>query len=407
MLALSVGVQIWLSSRQINHVKSHRNAVPDAFKDQIPLDAHQKAADYTLARTRFGFLDLFIGTLVLLGWTFAGGFEALDQSIREFGWNPVWTGVAVLMAASLISSLMDMPTDLWRTFRIEQKFGFNRNTPGLYLRDQLMQTALLFALGVPLMWVALTLMSAAGEYWWVWLWLFWSGFMLLMMWAFPTFIAPLFNTFTPLADEDLKQRIEALMDRCGFISKGIFVMDGSRRSAHGNAYFTGIGNNKRIVFYDTLLEGLNSDEIEAVLAHELGHFRRNHVRKRLITSLVLSLIGLGVLGLLVESPWFYSGLGVDTPSNYAALFLFMLAMPVFTLVLQPISSRLSRKHEFEADDYAAEQSDAGKLIQALVKMYKENASTLTPDPLYSAFHDSHPPAPVRVARLSGKLAPTD
>lgn len=406
-LGLSVLIQAGLSLRHIAHVRKHRAQVPEAFAARIPLDAHQKAADYTVTRARFGLVSLVWSSVLLLVWTLGGGFAWLDATMRVqlSAWGPVGIGVSVLIAATVIGSLLDLPLDAWKTFRIEQVFGFNRSTPGLFLRDLGMQLLLTIALGVPLAWAALSLMIDAGTYWWAWVWLLWSGFMLLMMWAFPTLIAPLFNKFKPLDDGTLRQRIEALLTRCGFRSDGIFVMDGSRRSAHGNAYFTGIGNNKRIVFFDTLLDGLDADEVEAVLAHELGHFRRKHVRKHLITSLILSGVGLYVLSLLARWPAFHQGLGVEQGSAHAVLFLFLLVAPLFTMVLHPIASAISRKHEFEADDYAAQNSRADKLISALVKLYRENASTLTPDPWYSAFHDSHPPAPVRIARLSAKLAP--
>ncbi|MCP5231077.1 MAG: M48 family metallopeptidase [Zoogloeaceae bacterium] len=407
-LGVSLLLQIGLSLRHIRHVRAHRAAVPEAFAERIPLDAHRKAADYTVTRTRFGLINLAWSTVLLLGWTLGGGFAWLDSvlSASLADWSPVAIGVAVLLAATVIGSLLDLPFDAWKTFRIEQAFGFNRSTPALFLRDLGMQLLLTLLLGAPLAWAALSLMIGAGEYWWAWVWLLWSGFVLLMLWAFPTVIAPLFNKFTPLADGALRERIENLLTRCGFRSDGIFVMDGSRRSAHGNAYFTGIGNNKRIVFFDTLLDGLDGDEVEAVLAHELGHFRRQHVRKHLLASLILSGVGLYVLSLLAEWPAFHQGLGVETGSAHAVLFLFLLVAPLFTVVLHPIASMITRKHEFEADDYAAEHSRADKLISALVKLYRENASTLTPDPWYSAFHDSHPPAPVRIARLSAKLAPS-
>jgi STE24 endopeptidase len=296
-----------------------------------------------------------------------------------------------------------LPFSLYHTFVIEERFGFNKTTPVTFIGDLAKQGLLMLLLGVPLTWAALWLMQGSGELWWLYLWLLWAGFSLLMFWAYPAVIAPLFNKFTPLDNEQLQQRIQALLDRCGFKSKGIFVMDGSRRSGHGNAYFTGMGRNKRIVFFDTLLETLEADEIEAVLAHELGHFKRRHVQKRIVIMMLMSLGGLALLGWLIQQTWFYQGLGVTQPSNHLALLLFLMVTPVFTLFLQPLASWFSRRHEFEADDYAASQSSAGYLIRALVKLYKENANTLTPDPLYSAFYDSHPPAPVRVAHLSTRM----
>ncbi len=401
-LAASLGVKLWLAQRQIRAVSRNRDKVPDAFADSIPLDAHRKAADYTLANTRLGRLELLWGTLLLLGWTLGGGLQWLSDLWQNVGWAPIPTGVALMVSAFIIMALLDLPFSLYHTFVLEERFGFNKTTFGTWLGDLFKQTLLMLVLGVPLAWAALWLMQESGALWWLWLWLLWSGFSLLMLWAYPAVIAPLFNKFTLLDDDKLQQRIQALLDRCGFKSKGIYVMDGSRRSGHGNAYFTGMGQNKRIVFFDTLLETLDADEIEAVLAHELGHFKRKHVQKRIITMMLMSLAGLALLGWLAQQPWFYQGLGVQTQSDALALLLFMMVSPVFTIFLQPLSSWVSRKHEFEADDYAAQQASARDLVQALVKMYKENASTLTPDPLYSAFYDSHPPAPVRVAHLSGK-----
>ncbi len=402
-LLASLGLQLWLDWRQIRHVRQHRDAVPEPFREQIPLSAHQKAADYTVARTRLGMLELLWGSLLILGWTLGGGLQWLDELWRSLHWSPLTTGTAVILTVLIISSLLDLPFALYRTFVIEQRFGFNRMTPALFVSDLLKQFLLTLLLGVPLVALVLWLMQTAGPQWWLYVWAVWMGFSLLMMWAWPAFIAPLFNKFVPLDDAALRQRIERLLERCGFTSNGVFVMDGSRRSSHGNAYFSGLGTNKRIVFFDTLLKSLDADEVEAVLAHELGHFKRRHIQKRIASMALFSLLGLGLLAWLMRLPEFYTGLGVSTPSTYMALLLFMLVAPVFSIFLQPLFAWLSRKHEFEADDYAARQSDAGKLVQALVKLYEENASTLTPDPLYSAFHDSHPPAPVRIAHLSRKL----
>lgn len=401
-LAVSLVIKLWLAQRQVRAVSSNRDTVPGAFADNIPLDDHQKAADYTLANTRLGRLELLWGTLLLLGWTLGGGLQWISELWQGFGWNAVPTGVALMVSAFVIMAVLDLPFSLYHTFVLEERFGFNKTTVGIWLGDMLKQTLLMLILGVPLAWAALWLMQESGSLWWLWLWLLWTGFSLLMLWAYPAVIAPLFNKFTLLDDDKLQQRIQSLLDRCGFKSKGIYVMDGSRRSGHGNAYFTGMGQNKRIVFFDTLLETLEADEIEAVLAHELGHFKRKHVQKRIATMMLMSLAGLALLGWLIQQPWFYQGLGVQTQSNALALMLFMMVSPVFTIFMQPLSSWFSRKHEFEADDYAAQQASASDLIHALVKMYKENASTLTPDPLYSAFYDSHPPAPVRVAHLAGK-----
>ncbi len=403
-LGASVALKLWLAQRQIHSVSKHRAQVPDAFADKIQLDAHQKAADYTLTNTRQGRLELVYSSLLLLGWTLGGGLQWLDSLWQQTGWGSIPAGVALMVSAFIIMALLDLPFSLYHTFVTEERFGFNKTTPGTFVSDMLKQTLLMLVLGVPLAWAALWLMQESGGLWWLYLWFLWAGFSLLMFWAYPAIIAPLFNKFTLLDNEQLQQRIQTLLDRCGFKSKGIYVMDGSRRSGHGNAYFTGMGQNKRIVFFDTLLDTLEPDEIEAVLAHELGHFKRKHVQKRIVTMMLTSLAGLALLGWLIEQSWFYQGLGVTHESYALALLLFLMVSPVFTLFLQPLSSWFSRKHEFEADDYAARQSSAADLIRALVKMYKENASTLTPDPLYSAFYDSHPPAPVRVAHLSTKIS---
>ncbi len=400
MLALSTALQLWLEQRQLRHVSAHRAQVPEAFSAQITLNEHQKAADYTAAKVGLARIELLYAAVILLGLTLGGGIELLDQLWRGVELSPLWRGVAFLLSLTLFTSLLDLPFALYRTFRIEQRFGFNRTTLGLYFSDQLKQMVLMLLIGAPMAALVLWLMEGAGANWWLYVWAVWSGFTLLMMWAYPAVIAPLFNKFVPLADEELRQRIDQLLQRCGFKSNGIFVMDGSRRSSHGNAYFSGLGGNKRIVFFDTLLQSLNHDEIEAVLAHELGHFRRNHIKKRIVLMMVMSLIGLALLGWLMQQPWFFSALGVSTPSVHAALALFLMVLPVFTFFLQPLMAMSMRKHEFEADDFAAEHAEASDLISALVKLYQENASTLTPDRLYSAFHDSHPPAPVRIAHLS-------
>ncbi len=401
-LGASLTLKLWLAQRQLRNVAVNRARVPEAFAESIQLEAHQRAADYTIANTRHGRLELVYSSLLLVGWTLGGGLQWLDSSWQQFSWGIIPTGVAVLISAFAIMALLELPFSAYHTFVIEGRFGFNKTTVATFFADLGKQTLLMLILGVPLAWAALWLMKESGELWWLYLWLLWSGFSLLMLWAYPALIAPLFNKFTLLDDAKLQQRIQSLLDRCGFKSKGVYVMDGSRRSGHGNAYFTGMGQNKRIVFFDTLLQTLEADEIEAVLAHELGHFKRKHVQKRIVTMMLLSLTGLAVLGWLIEQNWFYQGLGVQQASNHSALLLFLMVSPVFTIFLQPLFSWFSRRHEFEADDYAASQASAADLIRALVKMYKENASTLTPDPLYSAFYDSHPPAPVRVAHLSTK-----
>ncbi len=403
-LILSLVIQFWLDRRQLSHVLRHRDAVPEAFKQRIPLAAHQKAADYTVARTRVGITELVAGSILLLLWTLGGGLQLVDSFWRELSWSPLITGVVVIFTVLIISTLLELPIAIYRTFVIEQRFGFNRTTASVFISDQFKHLLVLLILGVPLITLVLWLMQDANPLWWLYVWAVWMGFSLLMLWAWPAFIAPLFNKFVPLEDLDLKQRIEDLLSRCGFQSNGVFVMDGSKRSSHGNAYFSGLGTNKRIVFFDTLLKSLDPEEVEAVLAHELGHFKRRHIQKRIISMAILSLAGLAILAWLINLPEFYTGLGVHDPSTYMALMLFIMVSPVFSLYLQPLLAHFSRKHEFEADDYAAQQSNAAVLIQALVKLYEENASTLTPDPIYSAFHDSHPPAPVRVAHLSSKLA---
>jgi len=402
-LAASLLVQFWLASRHQAHVRSHRGKVPDAFADRITLDDHHKAADYTITKTRLGMVELFYGSLLLLGWTLGGGLEWLDSAWRTTGYGSLVVGVCFMVSAMIIMALLDLPFSLYHTFVVEERFGFNRATPAIFFTDMLKQGALMIAIGAPLVALALWIMESSGGLWWLYVWSVWMAFTLVMFWAYPAIIAPLFNKFKPLENDPLKERIQVLLDKCGFKSQGIFVMDGSRRSGHGNAYFTGFGRNKRIVFFDTLLESLKPEEIEAVLAHELGHFRLKHVQKRLISMATLSLGGLAILGWLADQHWFYLGLGVSRASPYMALMLFMLAAPVFTFFLSPLLARLSRKHEFEADAYAVSQSSGSDLIRALVKMYKENASTLTPDALYSAFHDSHPPAPLRIARISGNM----
>ncbi len=400
MALLTLGVQLWLALRQKNCVAHHRETVPPPFDSKISLEAHHKAADYTTTNINLEMIDLIVATLLLFVWTIGGGLNLLDNAWQTLELSPLTTGVAVLVSAFVIGSLFDLPISAYKTFVIEERFGFNKITPKLFVTDTLKTTAITLVFGIPLAWIVLWLMQQSGSLWWLYVWLVWMAFIFFMMWAYPAFISPIFNKFQPLEDQALRERIETLMEKSGFSSNGIFVMDGSRRSGHGNAYFTGLGTNKRIVFYDTLIESLSPEEIEAVLAHELGHFKHGHIKKRLISMAAMSLAALALLGWLINQPWFFHGLGVETPSTHTALMLFMLVMPVFTFFIGPIMSRMSRKHEFEADDFAAEHANAEDLIQALVKMYEENAATLTPDHLYSAFHDSHPPAPVRIAHLS-------
>ncbi len=403
MLTLSLAISLWLEQRQLRHVQANRHAVPEAFTGQISLEAHEKAADYTVTKVRLSRFELLYSTLILLGLTLGGGLNLLDQLWSGLELGSLWGGVAFLLSLTLLTTLLDLPFSIYRTFRVEQRFGFNKSTPGLFIADMLKGLLLMLLIGTPMAALVLWLMDSAGAQWWLYVWGVWSGFTLLMMWAYPAVIAPLFNKFTPLEDEALRERIDNLLARCGFTSNGVFVMDGSRRSSHGNAYFSGLGNNKRIVFFDTLLKSLSADEIEAVLAHELGHFRRNHIKKRIVLMMGMSLAGLALLGWLMQQTWFYSALGVATPSVHTALALFLMVLPVFTFFLQPLMAMSMRKHEFEADDFAAAHADANELIRALVKLYQENASTLTPDHLYSAFHDSHPPAPVRIAHLSSTM----
>jgi len=401
-LLLSLVIKWWLAQRHIAHIQANRDAVPAAFDEKISLEEHQRAADYTTTKVRFGRWPMLYDALLLLIWTFGGGLQWLDQSWRGAGLEPVYTGIAVILSLMLLASLLDMPFSIYSTFVIEERFGFNRTTAKTFVIDLFKGAALALVIGTPLIWVILWLMEKAGEYWWLYTWGVWTGFSLFIAWAYPTWIAPIFNKFTPLEEGETLTRINRLLQRCGFNSDGIFVIDGSRRSSHGNAYFSGFGKNKRIVFFDTLLESLDNDELEAVLAHELGHFKRKHIVKGMLITIATTLVGLWVLAWLMKNDWFYQALGVSTPSTYMALILFGLILPVFTFLLSPLMSMFSRKNEFEADAFAAQQTDAGNLIRALVNLYKENASTLTPDPLYSAFYDSHPPAPVRIAHLASQ-----
>jgi len=401
---LTLVLRFWLAGRHVRHVLAKRSAVPAEFAAKIPLAAHQKAADYTVAKTKFGLISLLFSSAVLIGFTLLGGLQWLSVTVLPLTGPGIKFQIALIVAFAAVSGLLDLPFDYYRQFVLEERFGFNKMTPGLWLADMVKGVALGAVIGLPLIWVVLTLMDKSGALWWFYAWLVWSGFQLLMMVLFPTVIAPLFNKFTPLADDSLKARIEGLMQRVGFASKGLFVMDGSKRSAHGNAYFSGFGANKRIVFFDTLLSRLAPQEIEAVLAHELGHFKLKHIIKRIAVIFAVSLGFLALLGYLKDQEWFYSGLGVDpligAGNDGMALILFMLALPVFTFVLSPLTSISSRKHEFEADAFAATHTDARDLVSALVKMYEDNASTLTPDPLHSAFYDSHPPATVRIQHLN-------
>jgi len=402
-LASATITRLWLAQRHGACVLTHRNAVPPEFAERVALAAHQKAADYTLAKTRLGMLATMAEVALLLVLTLGGGLQALHE-LWSTHLDGLGYGIALIFSVMAISALIDLPFAVFRQFVVEARFGFNRMTPALFLSDLGKQILLALAIGTPVIAVVLWLMQAMGSLWWLYVWAFWAAFNLLILFIYPTWIAPLFNKFTPLADESLKGRIEALLIRCGFHSSGLFVMDGSKRSSHGNAYFSGFGRAKRIVFFDTLLGRLQPEEIEAVLAHELGHFRLRHIAQRIVLMFGLSLALLFLLGLLIDAPWFYQGLGVEAQNTALALILFFLAMPVFTFPFTPLMSLLSRRHEYQADAYAAEHARADDLIRALVKLYEDNAATLTPDPLHSLFYDSHPPAALRIAHLQGRPA---
>ena len=406
-LVLTTLAKLWLARRHLAYIAAHRTTVPEAFNEKIPLSDHQKAADYTSAKTRFDMLGTVFDAALLLAFTLGGGIQSVSDLISTklgTGWfdSPIAQGVATIVVVLLIYSILEAPFNLYRTFVIEARFGFNKMTFGLYLLDALKGILVGATLGLPLLFGILWLMERMGAYWWLYAWLVWVVFNLFVLFIYPSFIAPLFNKFSPMQDDALKSRIESLLAKCGFTAQGLFVMDGSKRSSHGNAYFTGFGKTKRIVFFDTLLERLSINEIEAVLAHELGHFKRRHVIKRIAATFAMSLGFLWLLGQLMQTTWFYQGLGVSAPSTAVALLLFFIILPIFSFLLGPFMSAYSRKHEFEADAYAAKQTDAADLVNALVKLYQDNAATLTPDPLYSRFYDSHPPAMVRISHL---LAP--
>ena len=411
-LLASLGLKFWLATRQTRHVAAHRDAVPPAFAATITLAAHQRAADYTLAKGRFGLLTMAFGAAVLLGWTLLGGIDTLNAALRDAvqpRWGDMAYQLALLAAFSLIGGVLDLPFELYKTFRIEQHFGFNRMTWKLYLADMLKGLLVGALIGLPIAALMLWIMGATGGLWWLWAWGAWMGFNLLVLVLYPTVIAPLFNKFEPLADESLKARVQALMARCGFAAKGLFVMDGSKRSAHANAYFTGFGASKRVVFFDTLLSKLSPGEVEAVLAHELGHFKHKHVIKRIASMFAISLAGFALLGWLSTQAWFYAGLGVQpsvgAPNDAAALLLFLLVTPVLGYFVSPLFAQLSRRHEFEADAYACKQASGSDLAAALLKLHEDNASTLTPDPLYVRFYYSHPAPSERLAALARASVP--
>ena len=406
MLIISTLMRLYLSHRQINFVTQHRAKVPESFTDNISLEDHQKAADYTTTKVKFGRLPLFYDLILLLIWTLGGGLDWLDKNVIVLELSPIFTGIVVILIYTFISSMLDLPFSVYSTFVIEEKFGFNRTTIKTFISDMIKGSLLGLIIGVPLLYIILWLMEQAGDPWWLYTWLVISGFSLFMMWIYPTWIAPIFNKFEPLEEGNTLDRITSLLKRCGFNSNGIFVIDGSKRSSHGNAYFSGFGRNKRIVFFDTLLKMLSDDELEAVLAHELGHFKKKHIIKGMAISFATTLLALAILAWLMKAEWFYNSLGISQASTYMALLLFTLIMPVFTFAFQPLFSIFSRKNEFEADAFAAEHTEARHLINALVGLYRENANTLTPDPVYSAFYDSHPPAPVRIAHLNAHALTT-
>lgn len=402
-LLLMVGLKYWLAWRQVRYVATHAGAVPAQFADRITLDAHRKAASYTITKTRLALVETAVSATVLLLLTLLGGLDRIAGLVSGVVGNDFWFQVAFVTVIAVLLGLIDLPFSWFRQFRIEQRYGFNRMTLRLWLVDLVKATLLAAALGLPLLAAVIGLMRGAGSLWWLYAWLLWIAFNAAVLVLYPTVIAPLFNRFEPLKDAGLAQRIGALLARTGFSSNGVFVMDGSRRSAHGNAYFTGLGRAKRIVFFDTLVERLQPTEIEAVLAHELGHFKLRHIAKRMVLTFATSLVFLALLGWLANRAWFYTGLGatpaLDGGNEGLALVLFMLVVPVFTFVFAPLASRLSRRHEFEADAFAARHASAPDLASALVKLYEDNAATLTPDPIHSAFYDSHPPASLRIERL--------
>jgi len=408
-LLLGLLTRLWLATRQMRHVALHRDAVPPLFAHTISLAAHQKAADYTLAKGRIGLLEMGLGAAVLLAWTLLGGLHTLNQAVLGLGWPDLGRQVALLVSFSVIGAVIDLPLTLYQTFVVEERFGFNKTTFKLWLQDALKGAAVGAVIGLPLATLILWMMGAAGPQWWLWTWAVWMGFNLLLLMIYPTFIAPLFNQFKPLEDDTLKARVTALMERCGFSAKGLFVMDGSKRSAHANAYFTGFGAAKRVVFYDTLLAKLSPAEVDAVLAHELGHFKHKHIVQRIVMMFALSLLGFALLGWLSQQTWFYTGLGVRPTmvgaNDALALILFMMVVPVFSFFVTPLSAQLSRRHEFQADAYAAMQTSGRDLASALLKLYEDNASTLTPDPLFVKFYYSHPPASERLPRVLPPVAP--
>jgi STE24 endopeptidase len=399
LLGVSVAVRLWLAGRQVHHVRAHQDRVPSAFAERVPLEAHRKAADYTVARVRFGRVSLLVHVGLLLVWTVGGGLQLWDEAARSLGWGTLGTGVAYLVGLFWIRSTLALPLSAWHTFRLEERFGFNRTTPRLFFVDFVKETVLLVILATPLAFVALWLMGRFESWWWLWVWGAWMAFYALLIWAYPVLILPLFNRLKPLGDTELGRRVESLLERTGFSSRGVFVMDGSRRSAHSNAFFTGLGNKKRVVLYDTLVDAMSHGELEAVLAHELGHYRLRHVPKLLAFSAVGSALGLAALALVAGQDPFYGDLGVKLASDHAALALFFLVAPLIGTLIQPLVVGWMRRFEFQADAFAKQHTDARDMVGALVRLYTDNATTLTPDPLYSAYHHTHPPPSQRIARL--------
>ena len=402
LLALSsaTATRLWLARRQARHVAAHREAVPERFAGAIPLESHRKAADYTVAKTRLGMAGALWHAIVLLALTLGGGLQLVsDAWARAFAQGSLAHGTAFLLSLAAGLALLNLPLGLYRIFVVEARFGFNRITPKLFVTDLAKQVLVALVLGVPLILAVLWLMERMGGLWWLWVWVVWNAFLLVVNMIAPTLILPLFNKLTPITEGEVSERVRALLERCGFKARGVYLMDGSKRSSHGNAFFAGFGAAKRIVLFDTLVERLAPPQVEAVLAHELGHYRLHHIVKNLLLSAAVSFAGLWVLGQLIGEPWFYAGLGARTPGTAMALALFLLVVPEFVFFLDPLASRYSRKHEFEADAYAVAHADRAELEQALVKLYRDNVATLTPDPLHSAFYYSHPPAALRIARL--------
>ncbi len=402
LLIINTLTKSWLERRNRVYVQKNRDKVPTLFADKVSLDEHQKAADYTLAKLISGKVFRTYGLIIFVGWIFFGGLEYLDQFVRSFNQGPIVTGIIFYAIYTLVGMILELPESIYTTFSLEEKFGFNKTTVKTFIIDIVKGIVVGAVIGLPLIAAILWIMTALGANWWIWAWVFLTAFQLVITWAYPRFIAPIFNKFTELPDGEVKDTVLALLKRCDFVSKGLFVMDASKRSAHGNAYFTGFGKNKRIVFFDTLLEKLTPKEVEAVLAHELGHFKRKHIMKKMGVIFLMSFIGFAVLGLAYSSPVFYHAHGVSQASPYMAIILFTLIAPVYTFFITPISAWHSRIHEFEADDYAAKYSSADELISALVKLHKDNASTLTPDPVYANFYYSHPPAPIRINHLKDR-----